>query len=277
MNNSSDSIVGKEGNTKPLFPKKQDGASKKWCFTLNNYSVEEKNSISKLCLDNIGIIGDEVGDEGTPHLQGYIKFNKAIRLTALKKINNRIHWEKSKGTDKENFLYCSKDNNFIQNIYDDDVLTCPKHEIFNKLLEVIEKPVNKRHIHVIVDYKGGMGKTSFTKFLFFNKKGVYPLSGKGADMKCAIKLLREKFGDPKVVIVDCPRVSNDFISWQGIEEIKNGLIFSGKYEPDIVAFKSPHVIVMMNELPPLHVLSPDRWVIYEVKEEEKEEEEKIDF
>lgn len=266
MKNSNDSILESEGNTKPQINKKQDGACKKWCLTLNNYSDDEYNSISKLCFENEGIIGKEIGESGTEHLQGFIKFKKPVRLTALKKINSRIHWEKTKGTDKQNFLYCSKDNNYIQNLYED--VECPKHPIFKELLDVIDKPVNKRHIHVVVDRKGGIGKSSFTKFLFNTKEGVYPLSGKGENMKCAIKMLKDKLGDPKIVIVDCPRCLNDFISWQGIEEIKNGLIFSGKYEPDIMSFRSPHVIVMMNEAPDMSKLSPDRWVIYDVEEED---------
>lgn len=58
------------------------------------------------------VIGKEVGEEGTHHLQGYIVFKDTKRLSAVKKINARAHWEQSKGTTTDNYNYCSKDGIF---------------------------------------------------------------------------------------------------------------------------------------------------------------------
>ena len=44
-----------------------------WCFTLNNYSVEEEETIRNAPCAYM-LFGRERGDEGTPHLQGYVHF-----------------------------------------------------------------------------------------------------------------------------------------------------------------------------------------------------------
>lgn len=57
------------GNT--FAVSKQSTQSKHWCFTLNNWTVEELEQIEQIvqqCCDK-WIIGKEVGEEGTPHLQ----------------------------------------------------------------------------------------------------------------------------------------------------------------------------------------------------------------
>lgn len=86
--------------------------SRAWCLTINNYTEEEYNDIQ--AHGEYGILGREVGQEGTPHLQGYIYFKDAKRLSTLKKINQRAHWEQSKGGHKSNQKYCSKENNFVE-------------------------------------------------------------------------------------------------------------------------------------------------------------------
>lgn len=90
---------------------------KKWCFTLNNYSDEEFQFISdylRTCT-NYFIIGKEVGDQGTPHLQGYISFKEVHSLVQVKaSVSQRAHFEASRGTDRDNQVYCSKGGDFIE-------------------------------------------------------------------------------------------------------------------------------------------------------------------
>lgn len=77
------------------------------CFTLNNYTQEEENALKNIECDYI-IFGHEVGEENTPHLQGYIEFGFSKKLTALKNFNKRIHWEERKGSAQEASDYCRK-------------------------------------------------------------------------------------------------------------------------------------------------------------------------
>lgn len=87
-------------------------ASKSYCFTLNNYKDDEISRIeafiSSCCT--YGLFGKEVGDSGTPHLQGFFILKERKRLQFLKDgCSDRAHYEKSKGTAQQNRAYCSKD------------------------------------------------------------------------------------------------------------------------------------------------------------------------
>lgn len=45
------------------------------CFTLNNYTSREFDLIKQTPVSVYGIIGEEVGENGTPHLQGCMNFS----------------------------------------------------------------------------------------------------------------------------------------------------------------------------------------------------------
>ena len=91
--------------------------ARRWCFTLNNYKDHGwENWQEKLvtCFELIVeylVCEEEVGEQGTPHLQGYMKFRNQMRFTTLQKIfDGNAHLEVAQGTDEDNFNYCSKEN-----------------------------------------------------------------------------------------------------------------------------------------------------------------------
>lgn len=77
------------------------------CFTLNNYTEEEYESVINWECQYL-IVGKEVGENGTPHLQGYVEWNNSKRFSVLKNLNPRIHWENRKGTANQASDYCKK-------------------------------------------------------------------------------------------------------------------------------------------------------------------------
>lgn len=87
--------------------------ARNFCFTLNNYTEDEYNNILEWECDYL-VIGREKGQEGTEHLQGYVEFSGGKRITTLKKLNPRIHWETRRGTAKEAADYCKKDGDFFE-------------------------------------------------------------------------------------------------------------------------------------------------------------------
>lgn len=89
--------------------------SRAWCFTLNNYTDEEYTRVCDTLCKYI-IVGKEVGESGTPHLQGYIEFDNPRMMNGVKAELgcDRIHLEKRLGTAKQASDYCKKDGNFVE-------------------------------------------------------------------------------------------------------------------------------------------------------------------
>jgi hypothetical protein len=87
--------------------------AKNWCFTLNNWTDAEKESIIVAAAAHSAycIFQQEVGDAGgQPHLQGYISLRDKKRLTWLReRFSARAHYEVARGTPQQNKDYCSKD------------------------------------------------------------------------------------------------------------------------------------------------------------------------
>jgi len=87
-------------------------------FTLNNYGAGEENG-TWLPDCEYFVIGQEVGESGTPHLQGYCVFMDRYRLAQIKKAHavcDRCHWEPQSqfSTPKQASDYCKKDKLFVE-------------------------------------------------------------------------------------------------------------------------------------------------------------------
>jgi len=242
--------------------------SKQWCFTLNNYEEQDiidlKNKFSIICLK--WIIGKEVGECGTPHLQGYIYLHKKARPLEFK-LNNRIHWERCKGTELDNIIYCSKDNNYDKSI--NCIIPQPLKII--KVLKPWQADLEKlllvepedRKIIWVYENKGKVGKSAFSKYLIHTYDSLYITEGKKSDI---INMVYNYvlFKSLNIVILDVPRDNKNNISYKSLEEIKNGIICNTKYETGCKVINPPHIIVFSNYPPETEKLSLDRWDIYEI-------------
>lgn len=261
------SVDSVEGNTKP----QRVYASLHWCFTLNNWNMEHVNtlldhvsdgSIKRYCWQA------EIGDEGTPHLQGYLEFAKKQRPIEFIGIKE-IHWEKTKDV-KASIKYCTKEDSYagqrwLNVKYEKPVkVLTPKYEYQLEIMAVLEKEPDDRTIWWYWEPDGGVGKSCFAKYLAVNYDALI-LSGKGADCKYAIvKWYETKGYYPEVIVYDIPRVANEYVNYESLESIKNGLFFSGKYECAQVVMNSPHVFCFSNESPPIEKMSRDRWRIQKI-------------
>lgn len=89
--------------------------SKRWVFTLNNYTEEEwQQAINLESVTIWGIVGKEIGTEGTPHLQGAVCFAGNKRLNAVKLLLPRAHLDIMRGECSQNKTYCSKAGDFTE-------------------------------------------------------------------------------------------------------------------------------------------------------------------
>lgn len=241
---------------------------KYWCFTLNNWTKEELDHIINKCkkCDTKYVIGEEVGDSGTPHLQGFIEAPNRIRPKE-KFGNDRIHWERCKGDKNSNIKYCSKDGKFhtnmCLNIYKDPLENNEMFDWQKRIIDVIKSKPDDRTIHWFWDEHGNRGKTTLCKHICTNYHAIV-VSGAAADIKYGVSKYIEEHGGINIVIFHFVRSQEDRVSYEAIEAIKDGMFFNTKYESNMCIFNSPHVICFANFKPNMEKLSSDRWSVEEI-------------
>lgn len=281
---------------------------KNWCFTLNNYTDENLAVLETFPCTYI-IYGKEVGEQGTPHLQGYVQMEKRTRMTALRKLL-QCHWSPARGTPEQNKVYCSKEGDVYERgvptvegqradirrfmddvqsgvldkkrLREDHPAVCAKYPRFvedyiqdnmpelplpmyplkgwqSALIDVLITEPDDRTVVFIVDRKGGAGKTWFAKYYcrLHNNAQVIEM-GKKSDMAHALRT------DIRVLFVNCTRSHNEFMNYGFLESVKDGIVFSGKYESRMKTLGPCHVVVLMNEDPDRTKLSEDRYDVLEV-------------
>lgn len=241
--------------------------SRHWCFTLNNPSKQHM----KMCVDTT--FGDslisqyEKGDSETPHLQGYVYWKNARSKISCRKIfDGKAHWEVCRNIEAS-IEYCRKDEGRIQGPWTKKI---PKVLKIIKNLRAWQWQViddidfdDDRTINWYYDEAGGLGKTTLAKYIVKKYNALYT-SGKAADVKYGVTEWKDK--NDLIIIWDLARSQESFFSYQGLEEVKNGIFFNTKYESKMVNFNSPHVIVFANWRPDEDMLSADRWNIVDVAE-----------
>ncbi len=267
--NSSDSSAA--GVILEPSSKKQISPSKRWIMVLNNWSEDELEQISsKVPLYcNVAIVGAEVGDLGTPHLQGYVEFKTKKRPKSVFP-NVRIHWEKANGDRESNVAYASKDNDLkIYHGLPEPVKTISLNMLKSWQLDVLDEikaEPDDRTIHWLWSEQGGVGKTTFLKYLVVHEDFVV-LGGKAADCRNGIVEYGKTFGGrtPKRIGINIPRSFDpQYVSYEAYECIKDMLFYSGKYEGGMICGNCPHLYIFANFEPDKESLSEDRWRIKKI-------------
>lgn len=112
--------------------------ARRWCFTLNNYTESELDNISAIECKYL-LYGHEKGENGTPHLQGYIVFQNPKSFSRMKKWIPRAHFEVAYGTNRENYTYCTKQD---EEPFEKGTLPEDKHSKINASQELKRDPIN---------------------------------------------------------------------------------------------------------------------------------------
>lgn len=262
-----------EGNTR-TSPKR----SRAWLLVWNNYSEEELQWTAQWAQINCSqyALNQEIGEkEGTPHIQGALYLKNARTFDQMKNIFPKCHLQEARNW-KNVKKYSSKSDTRkegTKTITERKKIKDPLEgrELYpfqKEVLEILETPADDRTVHWFWEPEGCTGKTSLVKSICINNpEDCIFLNGKAADMKCAIAKMMEDGPAPRIVLLGLPRTAEDYTGslYQGLEEIKDGMFFSGKYESKMVLFDSPHVMVFANWEPCLEKLSADRWKVVEIK------------
>jgi len=129
------------------------------------------------------------------------------------------------------------------------------------LQEKLSQEADERSILWVYDENGCKGKTSFAKHWCLKDRHALVVEGKSSDVAHAL-------GDtPSVVFFCLPRAGKNRVNYSIMESVKDGLLFSGKYESKLKMFNCPHVVVFANYAPKIEEMSLDRWVIYKIEED----------
>jgi Putative viral replication protein len=285
--------------------------SNSWVYTLNNYTDDDVSRLSALGLGVTYVcFGKEVGDNGNPHLQGFVQFHSRKLMDAVKRyVGARAHVEVAR--DIPNAVeYCKKEGDFhevgewedkapprrsdlddfkkavkdgvhdLAKIREDHSEVYAKYPRFcleyirdqfktkelashpwrpwqEELNGILNREPDDRTVHFVVDRVGNMGKTWFAHYytqVHQNCQVIQP--GKKCDMAYALK------PNIRVLFMDAPRSrQGEIIQYDFLEDVKNGHVFSTKYESFVKSLPKCHVVVMMNEHPDMSKLSVDRYKI----------------
>lgn len=134
----------------------------------------------------------------------------------------------------------------------------PINKIQQYLVDLTNNEPNSRAINWIYDEYGNNGKTYICKNYFIPLGAFYASGGKKEDIAHA-------YNGENVILLDFPRSWKDYINYGLIEKLKDGLVFSGKYNWKLkVNYDKIHLIVLWNSLPDTSAMSADRWNIITV-------------
>lgn len=292
-----------------------------WCFTYNNWTGEDVKKIE--CLHAEGharyvVFGYErAPTTGTPHLQGYVSFNKQLRIAQVKElIGARAHCELARGTPEQNRAYCTKDDGpfwesgelpaaqgspkskieqfveWVEKFCMENGRGPREHEygiefpqLFvqyrNNLAALVEMhsptpdiqdgvlkdwqidlltklmlDADDRTIVFMVDPQGGAGKTWFQRYMIsqhWEKTQILSIA-KRDDIAHAVDASKSIF------LFNVPRGGMEFLQYTILEQIKDKMVFSPKYNSKMKFMGgNVHVVVFCNEEPDYNKMSSDRY------------------
>jgi hypothetical protein len=124
-----------------------------------------------------------------------------------------------------------------------------------KIVKECEEEPDDRSINWVWEKKGNVGKSALVKYLCIHSNALL-ISGKSADIKYQIAAAEFP---PDIVVYDIPRTAQGYINYTALEEVKNGVFCSSKYESKMVIIPTPHVYCFANFEPNMETMSKDRW------------------
>lgn len=235
--------------------------TKKWCFQL------------------------EEGIGGYRHYQGRFSLKVKERLTTLKKRMNieKIHLSQTSNENRDNMFYVMKEDTRIEGPWSnkDKELYIPRQYrgLINSLYPYQQQiwdsyeDFDKRHINVVVDTIGNIGKSVIASLIELYGRGFdLPCVNDGKELiqaTCDILMGTENHA-PGIFTMDLPRAMKQKQLrgiYTALEQIKKGKVSDLRYHYKQWWFDSPQIWVFTNCIPKLKYMSLDRWIIWCVNED----------
>lgn len=301
-----------------LFFSKMVNGAKRWLFTLNNYTDDDEQRIQQFVGNcEYLVYGHEVGESGTPHLQGYFVLHDRKTLSWIKRqLGDRLHLEVARGSPSQNRDYCTKEDAAF---YEYGTLPGPQgkrndwESYRDWLKEQDHRPTEKeiteahpsiwgryrrnaialahmyhpitdmvgdtpnawqsalrdqlleeaddRKVLFVVDPDGGQGKSWFCRWMYCKYPDQVQCIGMGKRDDMAHMIDSHK----RIFLLNVPRGQMEYLSYPILEQIKDRMVSSPKYESEMkTMIHQPHMVVFSNEHPDESKMTEDRYVFFDV-------------
>jgi len=248
--------------------------SRCWFFTWNNPDENLWTQLGNIFHDVEYICQLEIGENGTEHLQGCIRYANPVDKVG-EEVFGLCHWGRCRNW-RNAVKYCSKvatrvagpwsniENIKWRKTIRDPLMGKELYDWQNEIIKIIEGDPDERKVYWYWDENGCSGKTSLAKHLClkYQSDSLY-LNGCGRDVLCAVARKLEN-DDLRFCIFGLSRQDKSGVSYKSLEILKDGIGFSGKYESGMFICCKMHVLVFANFPPDFEMLSEDRWIVREI-------------
>lgn len=161
-------------------------------------------------------------------------------------------------------LYCVMKaySKWVRMIFDHKPLPLSKRYVAmtkwqEDIMAVILEDPDDRTIFWIWSKDGLCGKSQTAKEMVLNYNALLIPGGAYKDIAYA-------YDNNPIVVFNYTRSHSEFMCYDAMESLKDGVLFSSKYESAAKVFSPPHVIVFANTPPEDGKLSADRLIVTEV-------------
>lgn len=256
--------------------------SRKYVFTINNFTLTQQTRTIQWLRKNSEkfIIAEEVGEKGTPHLQGFMQFKNPRYRKAIKKDwGFECYMSKAKGSIEQNLRYCSKDGKYETNCHLHDIIDERRYleatlkpwqeKIYKKIMNSMG---NDRKIIWIWESKGNIGKSFLIKYILYKHRDIATLTGgKTKDIAHQMVTFKaDKGWSPRIVFGNMTRDEFSHINYNAMEKLKDGAFPSGKYESSLYLAAPSLIVICANAPPDTEKVTSDRWDIIDLNEKKEE-------
>lgn len=268
-----------DGNTKSSSggANKRESGKIHWFLTLKwNHGIHYplfNNMSSWLAIHCTRAIYQlERGDTtGYDHLQLQLSLKKKQRFEWFKHhLSPIVHCEITRNIDAA-YDYCSKAETRIwgPRIYPEPLETAMVDEMEGLTFKpwqtfiktILDHKPHPRFIYWFYDPGFGAGKTTFTKHLYVRYPVAFFQAAKKTDIACAWK-------KEPICVFNFTMSREDKISYDAMESLKDGAVFSSKYESGAKMHSRPTLIVFANWPPkPDGQIDPERLLVYDISDE----------
>lgn len=225
-----------------------------YCFTINNYTNDDCAQVILLSdIARYTLVGFEVGEQGTPHIQGYAYFTNALSRSSLSKKIDRASIRKAKGTPEQNYDYCTKDGDY----WESGEIPSQGKIAREKLEEIIKNPYENFHLYnqyrkCYKELQRSEKKTHNRRMYLIDYKDRYEVASQCKDVIFIPEEKYDLYDEQQVVILDYDStLRRPVIDWihgfpmtirRGYEMIK--------FDPEIIyiMYSTPHEYKLLRKL-----------------------------